>query len=620
MSAYIRSGDKDWYKKRINGSILCVIAAFSVLTARLFHLQIIDGEEYHRLSLHNCIRLRPVPPSRGLIFDRGGRLLVDNRPTFNLMLVLKDARPVEETVHRLSACTGMAAPELMAAVRQGKRRNPYQPVMLAEDISRDVLAAIEVNQYRLPGVVIEPKPRRFYVHGESAAHLLGYIGEVSAEELADEQRHGDLTAGDMVGKFGLEKSMDRVLRGVPGGQQVEVSAQGQVVKVLRTVPAEPGRNLYLTIDQELQSKAETLMKGITGSVVAMAPETGHVLALVSMPVFDPNDFVGGLATDTWEEMLLNPQGPLENRSIRGEYPPASTYKIITAMAGLEEGVIDEKTTFFCPGYYEFGNRVFRCWKKGGHGTVDVLSAISQSCDVFFYQVGEKLGVDRLASYAMASGLGRATGIQLEREADGLIPTSAWKMKRYGAPWAEGETLPVAIGQGYDLVTPLQMACMIAAVGNGGPIPRPVIIRAIEDADGHPQANPSPLAADGERRTLPISRKTLDLVREGLRRVVNGPRGTARGIRLKGVEICGKTGTGQVIGRERGEETQKVALPAHLMPHAWFVAYAPAEDPRIAVAVIVENGEHGSSTAAPIARELIRLYLQTEAAKEQDADV
>ena len=620
MSPYIRSGDREWYKKRLNGGILCVVAAFSILIARLFHLQVIDGEEYHRLSLHNCIRLRPIPPSRGLIFDRDGRLLVDNRPSFNLLMVLKDAAPIQETIHRLSVYTGLPEGALLEAVHLRNRRNPYKPVMLKADISRDVLAAIEVNQYDLPGVVVGPQPKRFYVHGPSAAHLLGYIGEVSPQELADEALYGDLSSGDFVGKFGLEKSMDRVLRGDPGGRQVEVSATGQVVKVLRTVEARPGLNLFLTIDHDLQAKAEALMDGITGSVVAMAPATGQVLALVSSPSFNPNDFVGGLDAAIWDEMLLNPHGPLENRSIKGEYPPASTYKIVTAMAGLEEGVIDEKTTAFCPGYYAFGDRIFRCWKKGGHGTVNVVSALSRSCDVFFYQVGEKLGVDRLASYALASGLGRGTGIQLDREADGLIPTSRWKLARFGLPWAEGETLPVAIGQGFDLVTPLQMACLISAVGNGGPIPKPTLLDRIENADGQVVEGQDPQAAETKMRFLPVSAETLDLVREGLRRVVNGPRGTARGSKIEGIEFCGKTGTGQVIGRERSEDVQDAALPAHLMPHAWFVAYAPAENPQIAVAVIVENGEHGSSTAAPIARELIRMHIVPGDERTKAADV
>jgi penicillin-binding protein 2 len=393
-----------------------------------------------------------------------------------------------------------------------------------------------------------------------------------------------------------------------------------VVKVLRTVAAEPGLNLFLTIDHGLQARAEGLMNGIAGAVVAMEPATGHVLAMASSPTFDPNDFVGGLDAAIWEELLLNPYGPLENRAIKGEYPPASTYKIITAMAGLEEGVIDEKTEVFCPGHYEFGNRIFRCWKKTGHGTVNVISALSQSCDVFFYQVGERLGVDRLAAYAASSGLGKSTGIQLDREAEGLIPTSRWKMARFGLPWAEGETLPVAIGQGYDLATPLQMACLISAVGNGGLMPKPTIIERVEDAEGHVQSSATAPETGDELRMLPVSRKTLDLVREGLRRVVNGPHGTARISQIEGIEVCGKTGTGQVIGRERSEESQDAALPAHLMPHAWFVAYAPAEDPRIGVAIIVENGEHGSSTAAPIARELIRAHLILLAENTKEPDV
>jgi len=306
----------------------------------------------------------------------------------------------------------------------------------------------------------------------------------------------------------------------------------------------------------------------------------------------------------WKELSTNPLRPMENKALQGEYPPASTYKIITAMAGLAEGVINENTTFYCPGFYRFGNRTYRCWKKAGHGRINVVDALEKSCDVFFYQVGQKLGVGRLAKYASSCGLGVMTDVELDHEASGLVPTAAWKKKKTGVSWQRGETLSIAIGQGYNLSTPLQMAVCTSAVANGGKLFKPQIIRRIEAADGEVIREPAPEPMG----KMPVNEKTLDLVREGLRRVVNGNRGTARKIRLDGIEICGKTGTAQVFSRKQGEDNTKTPDQAHLKPHAWFVAYAPAEHPRIALSVIVEHGEHGSSAAAPIAGELIRAYL------------
>jgi len=389
--------------------------------------------------------------------------------------------------------------------------------------------------------------------------------------------------------------------------------------VLNTVDAHPGHNIYLTIDQQLQEKAETLLGGLAGAVVAMEPSTGEVLVLVSSPSFDQNAFVSGLSLKQWRTLQSNPFRSMENKAIQGEYPPASTYKIITAIAGLEEGVIDTSTTFYCPGHYRYGDRVFRCWKKGGHGTVDIYKALSESCDVFFYQVGQKLGVDRLAWHAKAAGLGTATGINLDHEANGLIPTAKKKKRRTGVPWQRGETLSVAIGQGYNLVTPLQMAVLTAAVANGGVAYKPLILRSIESAEGK-------IVFRNEKqvlRKLPTSSNTLDIVKRGLWEVVQSDRGTAKIARIRGINISGKTGTAQVVGRRKGDTSRKIERASHHKAHAWFVAYAPSDNPKIAVSVVVEHGEHGSSGAAPIAREIIKAYLQREKprilTKDKDAD-
>jgi penicillin-binding protein 2 len=462
---------------------------------------------------------------------------------------------------------------------------------------------IEGHRYELPGIVVDVKPVRNYLEGSLAAHLIGYMSEISSEELAS-QRYKAYDGGDFIGKYGVEKSFESALRGQRGGRQVEVNARGQVVRVLDTVPEVPGHNLFLTIDSQLQQKAEALLNGDAGAIVAMDPNNGEILAMASAPSFDPNAFVEGMSQAQWQELVSNPFRPLENKAIQGEYPPASTYKIVTALAGLEEGVISADSTYFCPGYYQLGTRVFHCWKRWGHGRINVIEALAQSCDVFFYQVGQQLGVDRLAWYARACGLGSRTGIHIEHEASGMIPTAAWKRRRFGEPWQGGETLSVAIGQGYDMVTPLQMAVLTSAVANGGIRFVPKIIRAIRSANGQIISRDEPQVAG----RLPVSAATLGIIRKGLSEVVNSPSGTARIARIEGIPVSGKTGTAQVFSAKPGASQKEKDMPLELRDHAWFVAYAPSNAPRIALAVIVEHGEHGASTAAPLARDLISAYL------------
>jgi penicillin-binding protein 2 len=605
VKRYLQNADSDWFKRRLSGVIICAVAAFVLLMVRAFHLQVLQGEELRRLSANNCIRLQGIDAPRGLIFDRHGRRLVDNRPAFDVGVILKDARPLEQTLARLAGYLHLEEAELRDRLARRNGEAAYKPVIVERDISRDTLAVLEAHKFDLPGVVVNVVPRRHYIHETSAAHLLGYLGEISVAEL-QKGLFPEARAGDFIGKSGVEKTFEKYLKGERGGRQVEVNANGQVVRVLQTVPATPGKNIFLTIDQELQRKAETLLEGIAGAAVAMDPSTGEVLAIASSPTFDQNDFVSGLSNQVWDEIRANPFRPLENKAIQGTYPPASTYKIITAIAGLEEGVIDENTTFFCPGHYRLGNRTFRCWKRGGHGKLNVVEAIEKSCDVFFYQVGQKLGVDRLAWYAKACGLGTPAGIDIAHEAAGLVPTADWKKQRTGVSWQAGETLSVAIGQGYNLTTPLQMLALTAAVGNGGSRLRPLILQSLRNPDGEILYSCRP----EEIGHLPVSPKTLDIVRRGLWKVVNQKTGTAWVARIAGIDVCGKTGTAQVFSRKKNEALFAQERPAFLNSHAWFVAYAPAENPRIAVAVIVEHGEHGSNAASPIARELIKTYLRS----------
>ncbi|MDM8542303.1 penicillin-binding protein 2 [Desulfococcaceae bacterium HSG9] len=602
MHIITQNTDIDWHRQRLTGAVIISITAIVVLFVRLFYLQVMQGDEFRRLSKTNRIRLQNIEPSRGIIFDRKGVVLVDNRPSFNLYIILKDAEPVNQTLKKLSDYTGISITVLQAAIKKNKTAVPYKKVLLKKYIGRNLLAVIEAHRYDLPGIIIDVNTRRHYFDNQSAAHLIGYLGEINPNDLKRE-KYKNYKSGDQIGKFGIEKAADAYLRGNLGRERVEVDAIGHRIRVLNTQDATTGNNVYLTIDIDLQRKAESLLDNKAGSIVALEPDSGRVLVLVSTPTFDQNAFIGGVSHKYWRELLSNPNRPMQNKAIQGLYPPASTYKLVTAMAGLQEGVINRHSTYFCPGYLNYGGRPFRCWKKGGHGTLNVVQAIEQSCDVFFYHVGLRLGVDRIAKYAKAGGLGARTGIDLDHESSGLIPTAAWKKKKMGDKWRRGETLSIAIGQGYNQTTPLQMAVYMAAVANGGTYYKPAIIYEIKTTGGD-MVKPFKKKVAGH---LPVSAKNLAIVSQGLWDVVNGSRGTARAYKIEGIEMVGKTGTAQVFSRKKDSEYSD-DLPDHLKAHAWFVAYAPAENPKIAMAVMVEHGEHGSSAAAPIASELIKTYL------------
>ncbi len=606
MSVYLNNIDSDWFKQRLNAILFVVIAAFTVILFRVFYLQLLNGEEYRRLSENNCIRLQNIDPSRGLIYDTNGTLLVDNRPSYDLYINLRDAKPLSETIKNLAEYINASETELINKIKSKNGLRAYKPIVLIENLDRDLLSIIEVRKYDLPGIIIKVRPKRFYIH-QSAAHLIGYLGEISVKEIKSD-KFKDVKSGDDIGKSGIEKVYGKELRGERGGRQVEVNSKGQVVRVLETVDANPGYNIFLTIDLNVQKKTEELLKGKVGAAVAMDPSTGEILALASSPTFNQNDFIGGISYSKWQTLITNTDRPMSNKVIQGEYPPGSTYKTITAMAALEEGVVDVNTKLFCGGKLTLGKRDFRCWnwKTGGHGHINIIDALSQSCDVYFYQVAQKLGVDKLAWYAKASGLGSHTDISLDHEADGLVPTAAWKRKTKGVPWMTGETLNISIGQGYNLVTPIQNLSLISAIGNKGLLYKPRLIKAIKTADGT-LINSTEPEITGK---LPVSVANLGLIRKGLWKVVNSKKGSARNVVIKGIHVSGKTGTSQVVSRKLNEleplDEQKKIIQHRA--HALFVAYAPSENPKIAVSVVIEHGESGGKEAGPIAREIIKSYL------------
>ena len=550
---YIKSIDNDYYRQRLSGPLIVILLSFAILSARLFYLQIIEGDNYYTKSENNCIRLQRIPPERGLIFDQNGILLVDNRPSFDIEIIPKDAKPYKHVLPSLSQFLQEPENKLLARLKKDRGSAAYRPVIMKRDVSREVLAKIEANLYDLTGVQVRVTPRRHYVH-RTAVHLIGYLGEINKKELKkrDIKKYRQ---GDYIGKYGIEKDYESYLRGVQGGRQVEVDVNGRVLKVHVTEKPKPGNNLYLTIDANLQKKVEQLLENKSGAVVAMEPATGMILAFASKPDFDPNIFVDGMTNKQWQQLVTDYQKPLHNKVLQGEYPPGSTYKIVTAMAGLEEKVVSLNEKIECHGYYRLGNRTYRCWKKYGHGWMNLVDAIRESCDVYFYQLGMQLGVDRLAKYAGKCGLGKITGTGMDLERKGHIPTSKWKLLHTGEPWQKGETLSIAIGQGFNLVTPMQMVCLISAVANGGILYQPQFIKNIQTVGGKKLFEASP-QKNGQ---LPANQRTIQIIKKGLWEVVNKQGGTAYWhARYKEIEICGKTGTAQVVSLEKREQEENDA--------------------------------------------------------------
>ncbi|HYA13132.1 MAG TPA: penicillin-binding protein 2, partial [Syntrophales bacterium] len=485
----------------------------------------------------------------------------------------------------------------------GKRRW-FPPVKLEKNISMEKLAIVEAHASDLPGVTVEVVPTRKYVGGEMTAHIIGYTGEISPDELKRDT-DGDLSVGDIVGKDGLEKYLDQYLKGKSGAEQVEVNVLGKEVKVIGKIEPVSGYNVVLAIDSFLQKTAWDALKDKAGSVVVMNPRDGAVLALVSSPSFDPNLFNGGISFEDWDNLSNNPSHPMGNRAISGQYPPGSTYKLIVAAAALEEGLITPETSFNCNGAFELGNRTYKCWQKHGHGRVNLHRAIVESCDVYFYNVGKLVGVDKLAEYARGFGLGQLTGIDLPREKSGLIPTKEWKQSRYGETWQMGETVSISIGQGFDLVTPIQLVNAYSALANGGTLYKPRIVKRIETADGRVLKTFEP----EQKGRIPISKKNMDILTYAFWGVVNEKGGTGYALKRKEEDVCGKTGTAQVVGMPDSDKARKRGLSAKFRDHALFVCFAPYKNPEIAIAVIAENAGHGGSAAAPIARRIIDAYFE-----------
>jgi len=578
--------------------LLVVLALFFVLVFRLFFLQVVRAQTYRRLSEENRIRVIPVDAPRGHVLDRNGNVLVCNRPSYVASIVPFKLRQMERTIETLAAFLGMEPGQISDRLNESRQRR-FEPLKIKRDIDFQTLAVLQEHKLDLPGVIYQVEPRREYLYGDLAAHLLGTVGEISSAELS-ELRSSKYRHGSLIGKGGLEKQYERFLRGDDGVQYVEVSAVGREIGPLPNRPAmeaRPGNDLVLTIDLALQQTAEiALSDSAAGALVALDPSSGEILAMVSRPAFDPNLFSSVITESTWQALNEDPGHPLLNRAIQSTYPPGSILKVLTAAAGLEAGVITEHTRFSpCTGAFKYGDRWFGCWQSWGHGSLSLVGALAQSCDVYFYQLGLKVGLDRWSEFASSCGMGTALGVDLAGEARGLVPDREFFNDHYGRRnWGPGVLLNLAIGQGENLATPLQMASLMAAIGNEGTIYRPHLVREIRSLSGK-SLDQSPEVIG----QLPISPEHIRLLKKGLLAVVHNRQGTGRQAAVPGFEIGGKTGTAQ---NPHGED------------HAWFAAFAPLERPRIAVAVIVEHGGHGGAVAAPIAGRVMEAYLRGNEAR------
>lgn len=587
---------------RITALAAMIFTVLTIVAGRLYYLQIIRHHALAEMADRNRIRILRLPALRGLVFDRRHRPLVDTKPSFDAAIVPEDSPDLPVTIARLQKLLGVEHLEKKIDDADDQGRPDFEPIIVAEHLAWPQVAALESHQLELPGVSLQVTPQRHYLYDSLAAHLLGYVGEVTLKDL---DRLPDYRMGDEIGKFGLERSLEATLRGAAGGQEIEVDAIGRRLRLLREIPESPGDSIVMTIDLDLQRTAEAAIGNRAGALVAIDPNTGYILAMASQPAFDPNIFAEGISSSAWRELVTDPNHPLENRAIQGAYPPGSTFKIVDSIAALMDRSITPSTSYYCPGGIWFGNREYRCWRKQGHGHIELHRAIVESCDVFFYEVGERLGVDRIAAWAHALGLGRKTGIDLNNERTGVIPSTAWKERRFRERWYPAETLSVAIGQGYVTVTPLQLAMMVATVANGGTLYKPQFVREIDAIDGSVVKQFPPVA----RAQLKIDPQDLNDVRAAMVDVVNAPDGTGHSVKIDGVVVAGKTGTAQVIKEAQGARTKETALPMKYRDHGWFIAYAPADHPKIAIACIIEHSGHGGSFAGPVVKQVMEKYFE-----------
>jgi penicillin-binding protein 2 len=599
--------DQKALSTRISVATWLVVAVFVVLAASFWYVQVVEAEKYRNLAEANALRQLTLSAPRGVIYDRSGRILADNQPSYTLTLrrnelkiaVRQDDTHRDRLVAFVAGLLETTGTEIESRIERGRSVPFSQPLTIAEDLSIPQVATVEAARLSFPSLAIATSPRRNYSHGVLAAHVLGYMGEATPKDLRQDP---DLRMGDLVGKRGVELVYDRELRGRDGHRFVVVDSHGRIKE---EYPAsgrqpEPGKNIHLTIDVELQTIAEDFFfdKNLVGSCVALDPRTGEVLVMLSSPAYDPNVFSRRFSRETWKEIVSNPFKVELNRSIQGLYSPGSVFKIVMGLAGLQSGVIDENSTSHCSGSQTYYGRRFRCWKREGHGTVRLERAMQVSCDIFFYDLGAKLGIDRIEQFSHLLTCGELTQIDLEGERAGLVPSVEWAATKQNRKWYPSETISVAIGQGPLLVTPLQVASLTAAVATGGVVHRPHLLQKVEeiDDDGRVRVRTVP---PKELHRIDLADDAFEPIRQALWKVVNEPGGTGGRSRVAGLDVVGKTGTVQVVSQETWIKSED--LPFKFRDHAWYTSFAPRDDAELVVVVFVEHGGHGGADAAPLAK-------------------
>jgi penicillin-binding protein 2 len=593
---------------RVIAACVTVLLLAGVLVARMAQLQVVEYEHFSTLSEDNRVKIVPLAPTRGLIYDRNGVELAQNTPTFSLEIVPENVEDMTELLAELGKLVEISDEDSERFRSMLKKKRPFQSVPLRFRLSEEEVARISVNRHRFPGADVQARLTRSYPLGASAVHLLGYVGSMNEEDLQSVDA-AEYRGTTHIGKTGVEQAYESLLHGRPGFQHVETNAQGRILRVLERSDPTPGSNIYLTIDASLQAVAERALGSENGAVVAVDPATGGLLAFASMPVYDPNLFVDGIDSKTYRKLLASPERPLFNRALNGQYPPGSTVKPFVGLAGLELETVTKDHELFCPGWYRLPGRErrYRDWKKWGHGKVNVTRSIVESCDVYYYTLAHEMGIEQLHDYLTLFGFGQRTGIDLHGESAGLMPSEEWKRRSKGQAWFPGETLITGIGQGFTLATPLQLAMATATLSTRGVRLRPQVVLRREDAVSQSSVDLVPETLDTIAPHLEANWQTII---NAMADVVHGPRGTARRIGVGATyRIAGKTGTAQVFGIAQDEEYDAEKLDKKLLDHALFIAFAPVDNPRIAVAVLVENGGSGSRTAAPIARKVMDHYFQ-----------
>ncbi len=595
------------FMQRSVQAIVFAALLFSVLIVRLVHLQVLAHEHYITLSDDNRIKILPLPPNRGLIFDRSGLVLAENLPSYRLEITPEQVHDMDALLDILASLVNVRDIDRQRFDKLRKRMPAFKPVPLRFHLSDEEVARFAVDRHRFPGVEVVAGLSRHYPYGSMAVHAIGYVGRLDERDL-QRVNTSSYSGTTHIGKVGIERTYEDILHGNVGYGQVETNAEGRILRTLVRTPPRPGQNLYLTLDTRLQRSTEQAFEGKTGAAVVIAPDTGEVLAFVSLPAYDPNLFVNGIDTATYNALRNDEQQPLFNRALRGQYPPGSTIKPFVALGGLEEGITHEHSTTYCPGFYQLaGNeRKYRCWKRSGHGKVDLIKSIAQSCDVYFYDLALSMGIDRIHDFLAKFGFGTRTGIDISGELPGLLPSRQWKRAARDQVWFPGETLITGIGQGFMLATPIQLASAVATLSKYGQRRRPHVVFATQQPD---DSGLTPLQIAAVPNAPIMNRHHWDTVIHAMREVVQGARGTARKISKDAkFEIAGKTGTAQVFGLKEEQKYNAEELAEKLRDHSLFIAFAPIEKPRIAVAVIVEHGGSGSAVAAPIARTILDAYL------------